>query len=254
MTAASPYCLQPFVFSLLFLFLFRPAFAQEQQAEKAQAARIWTSVNGNTVEGSFVKEEAGKIYLRRPDGSTIATGREKLSPLDLAWIDGKNAATNAARTLSFTLATQLEKNKMEEHKKVRRLIIKTYTQLTNNDRNDKTLAFLERDALSMYGWRAVTDSCYLTASGKKGKIKTLNFFAQAPVELREAVQMARDKFTLPITDPVVVKEVAEDGETYWELQNPPDYVSRVLLLVDPETKNIKRFDLHFPPADLGVRN
>jgi hypothetical protein len=48
-------------------------------------------------------------------------------------------------------------------------------------------------------------------------------------------------------DPVTVKEVSEDGEMYWELQNPPDYVSRVLLLVDPETKNIKSFILSFPP-------
>ncbi len=224
-----------------------PVSAQEKPA--SFPARTWTSINGNTIDGSFVKEDEGKVFIKRADGSTISTSRAKLSPLDLVWIDAKNAPTNTARTLSFTLATQLEKNKMEEHKRVRRVIIKTYTQLTNNDRADKTLAFLERDAQSMYGWKFISDDCYLTKSGTKGKIKTMNFLAQVPVELREAVQMARDKFTLPMTDPVVVKEISEDGETYWELQNPPDYVSRVLLLVDPETKNIKRFDLHFPPPE-----
>ncbi len=249
MSFASSLFLHPSSVCLLSLFLLSPVFAQEKPAEKAAPARTWTSVNGNTIEGSFVKEEEGKIYILRPDGKTIATSREKLSPLDLVWIDTKNAPTNTAKTLSFTLATQLEKNKMEQHKLVRRIIIKTYTQLTNNDRSDKTLAFLERDAQKMYGWKFISDECYLTKSGKKGKIKIMNFLAQAPVELREAVQMARDKFTLPMTDPVVAKEISEDGETYWELQNPPDYVSRVLLLVDPETKNIKRFDLHFPPPE-----
>jgi len=247
------YSLQPIAYSLLFVFLCFPLLAQEKPAGKAQPSRTWTSVNGNTIEGSFVKEEEGKIYIKRHDGSTIATGREKLSPLDLVWIDSKNAPTNTAKTLSFALATQLEKNKMEEHKKVRRLIIRTYTQLTNNDRSDKTLAFLERDAQKMYNWKVITDECYLTKSGKKGKIKTMNFLAQAPVELREAVQMVRDKFTLPLPDPAVVKEISEDGETYWEVQNLPDYVSRVLLLVDPETKNIKRFDLHFPPPDAAAK-
>ena len=239
--------LKTVVCGLLCLSLGPAAFAQEQP--KSHPTRTWTSVNGNTVDGAFVKEEEGKIYLKRPDGSTIATSRAKLSPLDLAWIDTQAAATNSARTLSFTLASQLEKNKMLEHRKVRRLILKTYTQLTNNDRDDKMLAFLERDAQSMYGWHFISSDCYLTKSGKKGKIKELFFLAQQPVELREAVQMVRDKFTLAMPDPVVVKEVALDGDTFWEVQNPPPYVGRALLLVDPETKNIKRFDFHFPPPE-----
>jgi hypothetical protein len=237
--------LPPLACSLLALLLGGAACAQENP--KDPAPRTWTSVNGNTVDGSFVKEEEGKIYIRRPDGSTIATSRDKLSPLDLAWIDRATAPSNTVKTLAFTQATQLEKNKMEEHRRVRRLIIKTYTQLTNNDRGDKMLAFLERDAQSMYGWKFISSDCYLTPSGKKGKIKALIFLAQAPVPLREAVQMARDKFTLTMPDPVTVKEVSEDGETYWEVQNPPDYVSRILLLVDPETTNIKSFNLFFPP-------
>ncbi len=224
-----------------------PAAAQEKPSP--HPSRTWTSVNGNTIEGAFVKEEGGKVFIRRPDGSMIGTTREKLSPLDLAWIDGASSPSNSVKTLSFTLATQLEKNKMEVHRLVRRLIIKTYTQLTNNDRDDKMLFFLQRDALSMYGWTAVSADCYLTKSGKKGKIKEMTFIPQGEVDLREAVQMVRDKFTLTMPDPVIAKEISFDGETYWEIQNPPEYVSRVLLLVDEESKKIKRFDLKFPPPE-----
>ena len=237
----------------LFLALFfavSSAFAQTQKGpEAALPVRIWTSVNGNTIEGSFVKEDAGKIFIKRPDGSTIATTRAKLSPHDLAWIDTLNKSPEAAKTQSFTKATQLETTKMEGYKKIRRLILRTYTQLTNNDRDDKMLAFLERDAFSMYGWQFISSDCYLTKTGKKGKIKELFFSPQAPVPLREAVQMVRDKFTLVMPDPVIAKEIPHDGETYWEIQNPPEYVARALLMVDPETKNIKRFDFHFPPPE-----
>lgn len=223
------------------------AFAQDKPA--AHPARTWTSVNGNTLEGAFVREEGGKVYLRLQDGRLVGTTREKLSPLDLAWIDGATAPSNAVQSLSFPAATQLEKNKMEEHRKVRRLIIKSYTQLTNNDRDDKSLAFLQRDSMSMYGWTYISADCYLTPSGKKGKIKEMTFLPQLPVELREAVQMVRDKFTLPLPDPTVVKPVEDEGESYWEVQGLPDYVSRVRLLVDAETKKIRRFDLAFPPPE-----
>ena len=228
-------------------FWFLPLYAQEQS--KARPMRTWTSVNGNTVDGSFVKEEEGKIFIKRPDGSMLATTRDKLSPLDLAWIDTTSAPSNTVKTLSFTKATQLETNKMEEYKKVRRLIIKSYTLLTNNERDDKMLGFLQRDAQSMYGWKFISSECYRTKNDKKGKIKMISFLAQAPVPLREAVQMVRDKFTLPMPDPVTAKEVSEDGEMCWEIQHPPDYVSRILLLVDAETKNIKCFNLYFPPPE-----
>jgi hypothetical protein len=59
--------------------------------------------------------------------------------------------------------------------------------------------------------------------------------------------MTRDKFTLALPDPVIVKEISEDGDTFWEVQGAPPYVSRILLLVDPGTQNIKRFDFTFPP-------
>lgn len=234
---------------LLLVFVSARIAPADEAAPTAYPLRTWTSVNGNTVEGAFVKEEGGKVYLQLPDGKLIGTTREKLSPLDLAWIEGATAPSNAVKTLSFTLATQLEKNKMLEHRKVRRLILKTYTLLTNNDRDDKMLFFLQRDAMSMYGWTYVSADCYLTKNDKKGKIKEMTFLPQLPVELREAVQMVRDKFTLSMPDPVVVRQIEEDGETYWEVQNPPDYVSRVLLLVDAETQKIRRFDLTFPPPE-----
>lgn len=224
--------------------------AQENQNAPAlpdAPVRTWTSVNGNVVEGAFVREEEGKIFLKRPNGAIIATTRAKLSPKDLLWIDARLNPEKAAKTESFAKAAQLEINKMEGYKKVRRLILHTYTKLTNNDRDDKMLAFLLRDALSMYGWQFIAADCYLTTSGKKGKIKEMQFMPQAPIPLREAVQMTRDKFTLALPDPAIVKEVSQDGDTYWEVQGVPPYVSRILLLVDPDTQNIKRFDFTFPP-------
>ena len=232
-----------------------PILAQQQEAEAPM--RVWTSVNGNEVEGAFVKEEDGKIFLKRPDGSTIATSRAKLSPNDLLWIDKRNAPEKAAKTETFTKATQLETTKMEEYKKIRKMILKTYADLTNNDRDNKTLAFLERNenpnidkkekSGPVYGWGFVSSECYLTPAGKRGKLKVLRFLATAPIPLREAVQMTRDKFTLVMPDPVIVKEITYGGDTYWEVQDPPPYVARALLLVDPATKDIRRFDFHFPP-------
>ncbi|MBP7638852.1 MAG: hypothetical protein KBA18_13320 [Kiritimatiellae bacterium] len=226
--------------------------AQENQLAQAlpdAPVRAWTSVNGNVVEGAFVREEAGKIFIKRPNGSIIATTRAKLSPNDLLWIDARTNPEKAAKTESFAKATQLETNKMEGYKKVRRLILHTYTRLTNNDRDDKMLAFLLRDALSMYGWQFIGADCYLTKSGKNGKIKEMQFMPQEPIPLREAVQMTRDKFTLALPDPAIVKEISQDGDTYWEVQGAPPYVSRILLLVDPDTQNVKRFDFTFPPPD-----
>ncbi|MDD4102449.1 MAG: hypothetical protein PHU80_07445 [Kiritimatiellae bacterium] len=208
--------------------------------------RTWTSVNGNTVQASFDREADGKIFLKRPDGSTVATTRAKLSPNDLAWIDAAHNPEQSDKTLSFAKATMPETNRMEQYRRLRRLIIRTYANLTNNDRDDKMLAFLERDALSMYGWQYIGSDCYLTASGKKGKVKEMFFRPQEPVPLREAVEIVRDKFTIVMPDPVLLKQVMYHGEQAWEVLNPPDYLARVLLLVDEETSHIKRFDIHFP--------
>jgi len=221
--------------------------APQAPTAKTNPVRTWTSVNGNTLEGRFVREEEGKIYIERPNGTTVATTRGKLSPIDLAWIDQTSMPSNAVKTLTFTQVPQNEKARMEQYRLVRRLITQTYTQLTNNDRDDKMLAFLERDAQSMYGWKFISSECYLGKNDRKGKIKRLDFLAQVPVPLREAVQMARDKFTLTMPDPVTVRETTVEGEPCWELLNPPDYVSHVYLIIDPETKNIKSFELLFPP-------
>jgi hypothetical protein len=46
--------------------------AQENQNAPAlpdAPVRTWTSVNGNVVEGAFVREEEGKIFLKRPNGA-----------------------------------------------------------------------------------------------------------------------------------------------------------------------------------------
>jgi len=242
----------PLITGVFCVFLLAHAFRADAQAQPQPAAshpqRVWTSVNGNTVQAAFEREEDGKIFLKRPDGSIVATTRAKLSPNDLAWIDAVNnpAQAQAEKTLSFTKATISETNNMEHYRKVRRLIIRTYANLTNNDRDDKMLAFLERDALPIFGWGFVGSQCYMTPAGKKGKVKEMYFRPQEPVPLREAVQMMRDKFTIVMPDPVLVKQVAYYGGQAWELQNPPDYLSRVLLLVDESNGNIKRFDIHFP--------
>lgn len=211
--------------------------------------RTWTSVNGNQIEASFLREEGGVVFLQRPDGTLIKSARDRLSPNDLLWIDKRGEQGESRKSESFTKATLLETTKMEHYKLIRRMFLKTYADLTNNDRDDKALAFLERDARSIFGWAYIASDCYLTKSGKRGKLRTLKFVPQAPIPLREAVQMARDKFSLVMPDPVVVREIYEDGETFWELQSPPPFVARALLLVDSYSKNIRRFDFHFPPPD-----
>jgi len=241
---------KPLIAGVFFICLTACALRAVAQAQSQPAAshpqRVWTSVNGNTLQAAFDREADGKIYLKRPDGSTVATARAKLSPNDLAWIDAASNPAQADKTLSFTKATMPETNRMGHYRKVRRLIIRTYANLTNNDRDDKMLAFLERDALSMYGWQSVTSECYLTADGKKGKVKEMRFSPQQPVPLREAVEMARDKFTIVMPDPVLIKKVTHNGTPAWEVQRPPDYLARVLMLEDEEAGHIKRFDILFP--------
>lgn len=220
-----------------------------QEARSGHPVRTWMSVNGNTVDAAFLRQDGSRVLLQRPDGTTVATSRERLSPNDQAWIDQVISPTRAVNTRSFTQATQLEKNRMEEYRKVRRIILRTYTQLTNNEREDKALGFLQRDAFSKFGWRQVDATCYPTPSGQRGKIQEMSFHPQQPIELREAVQMARDKFVLVMPDPVVVEEVLDAGDLYWEVRNPPEYVSRLRLLMDPESGKVRRFDFLFPPPE-----
>ncbi|MBR4171475.1 MAG: hypothetical protein IKR48_07475 [Kiritimatiellae bacterium] len=213
--------------------------------------RTWTSINGNEVEGAFLKEEDGKIFLKRPDGKVIATKRSKLSPNDLTWIDtrGKKPATE---TYTFPLATLLETNHMEHYRKIRRIIVETLTKLRNNDRADKRMAFIVRDATIQYGWASITPDFYLDERGKVGKVKKLSFTPIEPIPLREAVQMVRDKFVLPYAGPMTVRRIQLRGEPCWEVLQPPAYVSKIYLMEenhDGEKSLINSFDLTFPPPE-----
>ena len=229
------------------------ARAAEEAAAKTEGLRAWTSVNGNVVEAAFVREGDGKVFLRRADGSVISTAREKLSPDDLSWIDGQAArAANAAdaKTQAFTnITSQKEKLGLDTYLAVKKIIVKTYADLTNNHRDDKSLAFLLRDANKVYGWANIAAECYPLPNGQKGRLKTLTCSPPSLVELREAVQIMRDKFTLIMPDPVVVKEVREYGMSAWEVQKPPEYVSRILLVKDPYSGKICRFVLSFPEPE-----
>ena len=220
-----------------------------------EALREWTSVNGNVVEASFVREEDGKVFLKLADGKTISTSREKLSPNDLAWIDGRTGAVVAPKagepkTESFTLIkSQAEKLKLETFLIIKRIFVRTYADLTNNQREDKSLAFLLRDANKVYGWSSITAECYPLPNGQKGKVKTMTFYLPTFVELREAVQIMREKLVITMPDPVVMKEIREYGMSAWEAQNPPDYISRILLVKDSYSGKISRFVFHFPDPE-----
>ena len=223
--------------------------AQEGE-KKAEGLREWTSVNGNVLEAAFLREEDGKVFLRREDGTTISTAREKLSPNDLAWIDerpGASPKVTDGKTESFKLITsQAEKQKTPTYLVIKRLFIKTYAELTNNHRDDKSLAFLVRDANKEYGWSSISAECYPLPNGQKGRLRRITFYPPTHLELREAVQIMRDKFVIVMPDPVVMKEVRESGMTAWEAQNPPAYISRILLMKDSFSGKISRFVISFP--------
>ena len=227
-----------------------------QEEAKVEGLREWTSLNGNVLEAAFVREEGGKIFLRRADGTTVSTAREKLSPNDLTWIDalsGKAApkpTTGEGKTQSFTLITsQAEKMKLETFLLIKRFFAKSYADLTNNHREDKSLAFLLRDANKTYGWSNISAECYPLPNGQKGRLKSLTCYPPAFVELKEAVQIAREKFVITMPDPVVVKEVNEGGMSAWEMQNPPEFISRVLLVKDSYSGKIGRFIITFPEPE-----
>ena len=225
-----------------------------QDAAKVEGLREWTSVNGNVLEAAFVREEDGKVFLQQADGKTIATSREKLSPNDLAWIDARTGAAPKAgepKTESFTLIkSQQEKLKLETFLTIKGIIIRTYADKTDNHRDDKALAFLLRDANKIYGWSSITAECYPLPDGKKGRLKTMTFYLPTPVDLREAVQIMREKLRIVMPDPVVMKEVRMDyGTAAWEAQNPPDYISRILLLKGYSGEKISRLVVHFPDPE-----
>jgi hypothetical protein len=235
--------------ALLFLACVLGAFAEEKA--KAFPVRTWTSVNGNTLEGAFLKEEGGKVFILKPDGKTVATTRAKLSPNDLTWIDTVANGKPPVPAKTFEKPTSLELSKMEQYLKIRRIPLKLFAKLKNNDRSDKSLAFLQRDSASRYGWTSVQSDCYMTADGKIGQLKSLSFIPLSAMPLREGAQMAQDKFELAIPYPLTVKKVTENGEAFWELQGVPAYISRVLLKQSDEASKtdgplVDRFDVYFP--------
>ncbi|MBP5511446.1 MAG: hypothetical protein J6Z49_11060 [Kiritimatiellae bacterium] len=210
--------------------------------------RTWVSVNGNEVRAAFLREEDGRVFLQRPDGKVVATRRSRLSPDDLAWIDARSA--KSAERFSFPRAKMVETNHMEQYRLIRRIIVETLTRLTNNARNDKRLAFVIRDAFTQYGWVSILADYYQDADGKAGKVKSLRFTPRAPVVLREAVAMVRDKFVLPFPETMDVRRVTIKGNAYWEVLSPPPYVSRILLAEEDhrgEVSTVNEFALFFPP-------
>ena len=252
-------------FCVLLGCLFAGMLAAQEEA-KVEGLREWTSVNGNVLEAAFVREEGGKVFLRRADGSTISTAREKLSPNDLTWIDertgkaDKPKAAGEAKTQSFkNITSQAEKVKLETYLTIRSFFVKTYGELKDNhhhyvDRKtgeivyDKSLAFLLRDA-PKYGWSTITAECHPLPNGLRGMLKTMTCYPPTFLELREAVQIMRDKFRIVMEDPVVMKEIREGGMTAWEAQNPPDYISRILLVSDSYSGKVSRFIFHFPEPE-----
>lgn len=242
---------------LVFIFaLTLPLFSAEKESFPV---RKWTSVSGDQIEGSFVREEEGKVFLRRPNGKLISTRRARLSPNDLAWIASVTAPKQeggAAQVLSFERATKPQLHKMTHYHQIKRIIIRTYTKQTNNYRDDKMLAFLVQDATKIWGWMAVMADCYPLPDGRKGKVKRMAFLVANEIPLREAVQMTQDKFQLRMPYPITVKRVMVEGEPYWEVQNQPSYISRILLketeVKGPDSSaTVDQFIFQFPPPEGG---
>ena len=222
------------------------------EAQTNLVMRTWVSVNGNEVRAAFLREEEGRIFLQRPDGKVVATRRSKLSPNDLAWIDGRSA--KAEERFSFPRAKLIETNRMEQYRLIRRIIVETLTRLKNNARDDKRLAFVIRDAFTQYGWVSILADYYQDANGKIGNVKSLRFTPRKPVALREAVAMVRDKFVLAFPETMTARRVTINGTAYWEILSPPSYVSRILLSEEEhngEASTVNEFALFFPPPQEG---
>ena len=63
--------------------------AQTPAATHAFPVRTWTSINGNTADGTFQREANGRIYFKHVNGMSIAINRDRLAPDDLAWVDAQ---------------------------------------------------------------------------------------------------------------------------------------------------------------------
>lgn len=210
--------------------------------------RTWTSVNGNVLQAAFEGEAEGKVYLRLANGTTVATTRAKLSPNDLAWIDAlSNSDAADAKTLSFSKVTMRDTLEMVEYRRIKRVFLHSYANREDNDRNDKMLGFLKRDAQKIFGWSFIDSECYRPPQGRGGRVKKIVFTLQSSVPLQEGVEIVRDKFGMVLGETIFVKESVDRGRKVWEVQGGPDYVSRVLLVAGYDRERVMRFEVQFPP-------
>jgi len=234
--------------------------AQTPAATNAFPVRTWTSINGNTADGAFQREATGRIYFKHVNGMNIAINRDRLAPDDLAWVDAQiqraTAQANpgsAPEIAAFPALTANEIQRLPGYRKIRKLSIKTYAKSTDNHREDKTLAFLIRDAEKIFGWSSVVDTCYPNTDGTKGMLKDICFYASEPYGLGEAAHILRDKFSMDMPYPIRLKKVVEGSSVAWELLDLPDYVSKVELRTSFDGQKINSFFFHFPKPEKMIK-
>lgn len=234
--------------------------AQTPAAPHAFPVRTWTSINGNTADGTFQREANGRIYFKHVNGMSIAINRDRLAPDDLAWVDAQvqrvAAQANpgsAPEIATFPALTANEMQRLPNYRKLRKLDVKTYAKRTDNHREDKALAFLIRDAEKIFGWSYVVDSCYPNTDGTKGMLKDICFYASEPYGLGEAAYILRDKFSMDLPYPIRLKKVVEGSSASWELLDPPDYVTKVELRTSFDGQKINSFFFNFPKPEKMIK-
>lgn len=218
-------------------------------------ARTWTSVNGNTAEGTFLREEGGRIYFKHANGLTIAISRDRLSPDDLKYVDSLAAPKAAATRVSFQPLPPNEMQKLPNYRTLRRIFISTYAKLTDNHRSDKTLAFLKRDITELWFWGNVSTVCYPNPDGTDGMLKNITFFPlHGPYPLQESAYILHDKFMIRNDYPLTFERRANGADVSWVLLNPPEYVSNVELHAAPgNDRQIDSFIFDFPKPERMVK-
>ena len=226
--------------------------------EAAAEVHTWTSINGNTAAGTFLREEAGRVYFKHDNGMTIAISRDRLSPADLKYVDGlAEGKVKKVRPEEFRIPElpMYALQKLPNYRTLRRVFISTYAKLTDNHRDDKALAFLKRD-ITIDGWGGVTAVCYPNADGTDGMLKELTFFVLSnPFPLSESGYILHDKFMIRVDYPIVLtKETSSDGDIVWVLKDPPEYTSRVEILADyGNEKQVRGFRFHFPKPERMIK-
>ena len=90
--------------------------------------RTWTSAQGQSIQASFVKLEAGTVHLQKADGAVVAIALEKLSAADQTFAanlaEGYGRFTPADRAKFYGYARgSLEETKCWLRKSIRRRVI-----------------------------------------------------------------------------------------------------------------------------------